>query len=300
MLTALTTAILPIFAVMAVGFAFARAGLADELAPAGINRFVLLIASPALLFSILSRAPIDAIDWGALGTYVAGEATVYLTGFLLARFLFRRGAVEAVLLGMAAAFVNHILFVLPVAQTLYGAPVATPIGAIVAFDSLVTFSGTVILLEAMTGRARRVRAVVARIALNPMLIGPALGIAVNLAGWTPHPGVMRFAGFTGAATAPAALFALGVTLSFSDLRRIGAASLSIAALAVAAHPALTWTFGGLRGPSDWQALMVLTAAGPCGAMPYALATFYGAPPRSIAKAIVVSSLISVFTLAALA
>ncbi|MEM6439501.1 MAG: AEC family transporter [Pseudomonadota bacterium] len=301
MLQALTDAILPIFAVMAIGFALGARGLVAPEAPGHINRFVLLVAVPSLLFGILSAAPLSAFDWQAIGVYAAGEVVVYALGFLIARYVFVRAADEALLLGFAAAFVNHVLFVLPVAEGLYGTAAAAPIAAIVTVDALVTWPLTVVAMEAITGKGRPPAVIVGQVLKNPMLLGPALGLAVNFAGLSVHPGLERFLGFAGAAAAPAALFALGVTLSSSDLRRFGGVSLSIAALAIFAHPAVVWALNALYGaPSQAAALMVLLAAGPCGAMPYALATFYGTPPQSIAKAIVLSTVASLFSLALLA
>ena len=154
MLQALTDAILPIFAVMAIGFALGARGLVAQEAPGHINRFVLLVAVPSLLFGILSTAPLSAFDWQAIGVYAAGEATGYLAGFLIAHHVFRRAADEALLLGFAAAFVNHVLFVLPVAEGLYGEAAAAPIAAIVTVDALVTWPLTVVASEAITGMVR--------------------------------------------------------------------------------------------------------------------------------------------------
>ena len=86
MIEALTGAILPVFAVLAAGFLLGLRGVVGQEAPAGINRFVLLLAVPALLFSILAGADLSALDPRRLGAYVAGEATVYAAGFLIARF----------------------------------------------------------------------------------------------------------------------------------------------------------------------------------------------------------------------
>ena len=300
MLDALLTAILPIFAVPFAGFWLGRTGAVSQDAPQGINRFVLLVAVPALLFSLMAEAPVETFDRNALASYAGPEIVVYLTGFLLARFVFGRDPRESLLLGFAAAFTNHVFIVLPVATTLYGPEAGPPIAAIIAMDALIFFTLTAMLMELLAPAGGSPFAAAGRILRSPMLIGPALGLAVNLAGVAPHDGIMTYARFAGAAAAPAALFALGVTLGGADLRRIGAASVTVAALALVLHPLLTRAAWELLPPSGLAPLMVLCAAGPCGAMPYALASFHGVPVQSIAKAITVSSVVSVFTLAALA
>lgn len=301
MIQALTDAILPIFAVMALGFALGLRGVVGADAPAGINRFVLLAAVPALLFSILAGADLSALDARVLGAYLAGEAAVYAAGAALGRFVFRRSAAESLLLGFAAAFVNHVLFILPVAEGLYGDRAAAPIAAIIVIDALVTFPLTVLGMELLAGSGRTRGQVARQVLLNPMLLAPLAGLAVNLSGLALPVGIARYVAFAGAAAAPAALFALGVTLSGSDLRRFGAASVSIALLSVAVHPLIVFGLNAASGQTGpGAAMMVTLASGPCGAMPYALASFYGTPAQSIAKAIVLSTAASLLTLSALA
>ncbi len=53
-------------------------------------------------------------------------------------------------------------------------------------------------------------------------------------------------------------------------------------------------------PADWQQLMVLNAAGPAGAMPFAIAMLYGISTDRIAPIIIWTSFLSLFTLAWLA
>ena len=55
-----------------------------------------------------------------LGGYFVTEVLMYAAGFLIARLVFKTDVMEAALLGLAIALTNHILFVLPIAITLFG------------------------------------------------------------------------------------------------------------------------------------------------------------------------------------
>ncbi len=55
-------AVLPIFAVVAVRFAFSRSGLFDFSAALVLNRFVFYIALPVLLFRLIATAPFERFE----------------------------------------------------------------------------------------------------------------------------------------------------------------------------------------------------------------------------------------------
>ena len=72
-----------------------------------------------------------------LSGYFFTEVVLYLTGFLIAKFIFRRETKEAVLIGLCIALTNHVLFVLPIAEILFGEEYAKPIISIITMDGLI-------------------------------------------------------------------------------------------------------------------------------------------------------------------
>jgi len=301
-LAPLFNTILPIFAVPALGFLLGFRGIFTRDSAAGINRFVFFVANPALLFSILSDAPLAAFNWGLILLYMASVAIIYPLGFLVARRVFRRGREEALLLGMACCFPNHILFVLPIATELYGAGVRPPIASIITVDSLLVFSVTLYMMDMMRSASPSPLRTLGLQLRNPMTLSIVLGIVVNISGLSIHEGVRTYVGFAGAATAPAALFALGVILSQIDWHRWHGATLAIVGTKLVIHPVLAFLFFGAAGAlwTDWTTPVLFVAAGPCGAMPFVIALQYGVPTDTIAKSILLSTVLSVFTLSALA
>ena len=107
--------------------------------------------------------------------------------------------------------------------------------------------------------------------------------------------------FLGGAAAPASLFALGVIMSAVPLARFGGVSLGVSLVKVALMPLAVLAAMRVTEPGGpWPDTLVLIAAGPCGAMPFVIALRYGVATDRIAAAIVVSTVISTLTLAALA
>ena len=300
-LGALTTAILPVFAVPASGYVMGRRGAFDRADAEGINRFVFSLGVPALTFLLLVTADISAFDWAPVLIYLACELALYAAVALVARFAFGIEPREALLLGMTCCFTNHLFFVLPIAISLYGAAAALPVVAIITVDSLITFSGTVMVMDVLSHRDGGIGKVLSMLARNPLVIAIGLGGVVLLSGFPLHDGVITFLRFLGNAAAPASLFSLGVIMSSVPLARFGGATLGAVAVKVAVMPlVLFWAFMAIGVSGSWNDIMILTAAGPCGAMPFVIALKYGVATDRIAAAIIVSTVISIFTLAALA
>ena len=108
MISVFLDAVLPVAALIGVGYAFARFGLFDTAMASAINRFVFMLAVPALLFRLISGVDFSQFEWRLLLGYLAVEVTVYAAGFAVARFAYGRPALESLMIGMAATFPNHV------------------------------------------------------------------------------------------------------------------------------------------------------------------------------------------------
>ena len=294
--------LLPIFAVLVLGFCLSLAKVFEAKDAGSINRFVFYLAVPSLIFSVLVKADVGDFQWKVLSVYFLAEIVIYAVGTLIARSVFGFTGPEALLLGMTACFSNHILFVLPIALQLYGEPAGLPIAAIVTADAALVFGLTIFAMEFMTNQIANAKKVASQLVQNPMIIAIVAGILINLSGVTLPSGMITFTDFTGAAAAPVALFALGILLARSSPWELEPVAIVVTLLQLAAFPALLWLgfqsmgiAGG--GAGLWPESTLLVAAGPCGAMPFVLAMRYGVRPDAIAKAIVYSTTLSMFTLA---
>jgi malonate transporter len=234
--------------------------------------------------------------------YFLGEALIFLAASLVARFVLKCDKGEAILLGMASCFVNHVLFILPIARILYGEQVTVPITAIIFIDTVFVFGAVIAGLEIAAHRGESLLRVAQSFLRNPVLIAIFLGLLVNISGIALHPGIRTFTSFAGSAVAPAALFSLGIILAEAKLVRLDAPALMATTSKIVLHPALVWLL--LSGVADlsqlWRDSVILTAAGPCGAMPFVLALQYKVRSESIGLAIIYSTVASLATLSIIA
>ena len=296
MLQAIADPILPIFAVLAAGFLLCRLSIFDGGHASAINRFVFYLAAPSLVFVIIARAPLDDLNLPILASYFVSEVIIYGVVAWIAYSAFRLSMAESLLLGMAAIFSNHVFFVLPVATLVYGQSVVAPIGGFIIGDVIV-FCVTVFLVDATTSGKGGWRSAVSGLARNPFVYAPVLGGLAWWAGEFVPSGIMTFSDFSGAAAAPVSLFALGVILAGVSLRPIGWLVIFVVGAKLLVHTSLVTIGTSMFGNDlEWSNIAVLVAAGPCGAMPFVIAVQYGVGVERIAKAVLVSTVLSVLSL----
>ena len=302
LLSNLSDPIIPIFMALLAGYVMRKNNIFDVISAQAINRFVFYMALPALAFSLIARVPLGEIDWPTITSYLSSELIVYAGVAITAYRLFNLSAGESLLIGMSASFVNHLLFVLPIAQSLYGSMASKPIAAIVFIDTII-FCLTVLTLDLIKAKKSEPNqgyssvGVIKLLGKNPLVIAMSLGV---VAGITPQyipSGVFTYTMFVGSAAAPASLFALGIILAGQSIRPIGAPTWLAVSAKLIIHPIVLTLIGGvtLLKP-EWQKMAFLVAAGPCGAMPFVIALQYGVKTEVIAKAVLISTTLSLLSL----
>jgi len=262
-----------------------------------LNKFVMFVAMPALGFQLLANAPLGEFNLAMLGGYFVTEFLMYATGFLIAHRIFKTDVMEAALLGLAIALTNHILFVLPIAITLFGEAAVTPIVAIISMDGMLFFSGSLILMDVLATKDASLGHTIIKIARNPPLVAMALGLAVGLLSFSVPTGIDVFMGFMGGTASPVLLFALGIILSQKASGSRTMLPVAITGVKLVVHPALAWAIfaGALHLAPEVRNPAMMVAAAPCGVMAFMLALNYGVRVDAIARAILYSSIGSLLT-----
>lgn len=294
--------VFPIFTIMFLGIILGKRKVFDFRDAQTINRFVFYVLVPPVIFSLIYSTPLGQINYTIITLWVLAEATIFTITLLIVRTWLKRGRLESMLLAMASCFINHVFFILPIVTVLYGDQGVLPLSAIISIDTVIFFCGMVMALEVVAHRGDSYLRVGASFLRNPVLGAMALGLAVNLMDLDLHDGVNTFLSFTGKAAAPAALFSLGVIIADVKISRVDSAALVVTAMKTIVHPLSIWLLISLLGSldPDWSKTALLTAAGPCGAMPFVLALQYKIKADSIGTAIIYSTIASLVTISVLA
>ncbi|MDG0982636.1 MAG: AEC family transporter [Tateyamaria sp.] len=297
MLQVLTHNILPIFSMLALGFILGFFRKISFKEATAVNRIAFLVLQPALIFPFINELSLDEFRFDAIASYATCQAFLFFITYWITSQILRREKTEAWLLGMATIFVNTLLYVWPISFLIYGESASLPIASIVAWDSTVTFAFFIISTDLLVTPHGSAIKSTRRVITNPVLIAIVLGCITNILHIPiPEPCITAL-NFAGVGAAPLTLFALGAILAGHNLR-ISPTIITVSGLKLIVFPVMVW--GALKigdRPPTWNTMLVLSAAGPSGAMAFALAVLHGVRTDQIAPVIIWTSAISIISLA---
>ena len=298
MLNYLGTAVFPIFAIGAFGFLLGKMRTFDVAAAFSINKFVMFVCMPALCIEFLALAHVESFDFVLLFGYFLSEVILFSLGVFISKYIFRLLNSEALLIGLALALTNHVLFVLPIADELFEEAKTLTIISIITMDGLVIFSLTLIAMDILSNSDQPLSVTIKAIFTNPPLVGIVIGLVVSLNNLELPRGIMFFLEKLGGTATPALLFSLGIMLSYQKKITPTKLIVSMSSLKLIIHPLLAWLiitllFGGHYPAIHSTALMV--AAAPSGVMAYMLAVNYNVSVDRISPIILYTSIGSLIT-----
>ncbi|MDE4911263.1 AEC family transporter [Methylobacterium sp. 092160098-2] len=305
--------VLPIFALIFAGWLARRIGVLGAAATTELNRFVVFLALPALLFDVTAHAHWSAI-WkpGFIGAFGFSSLAVFALTVMIRRAEGRPLA-DAAVDGLNAGYANTGFMGFPLALVAFGPEALAPTTVAAILTVCGVFAVAIVLIE--TGLRREAaasgrsgprmpvwRSVGRSLMRNPLLVAPALGALVPSAGLTVPESAETFLKLLGGAAAPCALVALGLFLA--QTRHAGGGQGRTAALLVglklALHPLLAYGLG--RYLFDLPPLLlhtaVLMAALPTGTGPFMLAEFYRREADLTATVVLVSTVLAIVTVSA--
>jgi malonate transporter and related proteins len=303
MLSTLTT-VLPIFALIFAGWLARRIGVLGPHATTELNRFVVFLALPALLFDVVAHAQwSDVWQPGFIAAFAIGVALVF--GLTIAVRLRRpRHLADAAIDGLNAGYGNTGFVGFPLALVALGREALAPTLIATIITVCILFAVAIVLIETGLQTEKRRRHLLIKVGSsllrNPLLVAPVLGAFVPLAGLSVPVPAESFLKLLGGAASPCALIALGLFLAAkreATERDIGSAALLIG-FKLVLQPAVTWIMAtAVFGLSPLLThVAVLLAALPTGTGPFMLAEFYQREADITSNVILVSTAASVLTL----
>lgn len=218
MLLGVLAAIIPVFLVIGAGWLAVRTRYVDAAAVGHLAGFVLRVPLPALIFGVLTGAPLgQTLNRGYLLAYGGASLAVLLGAFALGRWVFRLGMTPAMVQALGMSSANSGFMGFPIAAMMVG-PAAAPLLAqnMVVENLLIVPLGMVLaeMGQRRHGSARGIIvAMIRSLARNPLLWAIALGIGVAMTGVQLPAPVARPVTLMGAVAGPVALFVVGGTLA---------------------------------------------------------------------------------------
>lgn len=293
--------ILPIFALILAGFLCRRLGILGPHAASEINRMVVWLCLPALLFEATATA-VWAQVWQPrfILAYSLGTLAVFALTVL---WRLRRvgNLADASVQGLAASYANTGYMGIPLCVLVLGDAGLQPALIATLIVVCVLFASAVVCIEVALQDEKSLHRAVAKVLLalakNPLVVAPLLG-GLWAVGGQPIPlPAQRFIELLASATAPCALIALGLFLAHKQVGR-GDGSLGLVLLKLIAHPLITWVlaFHVFQLPPLWAHAALLLSALPTGTGPFMLAEFYRREASVVSRSILLSTLGSLLSL----
>ena len=210
-------AVLPIFLLMAAGYAARCFHLLDRADVEKINRIVFRAFMPVMVFYNLYSSDLSSAMRGSLlGYAVIGVFAEYLLSLGYALLFVKEHSRRGVVIqGLYRS--NFVIIGLPIAESLVGGdlgPVAMLLAVVIPIFNILA----VITLAVFNGKKPGLKEVVLDILENPLIIGSVAGIAALLAGLRLPAPLEKVVSQMSGATSPVLLFLLGAFFQFKGMR----------------------------------------------------------------------------------
>jgi malonate transporter and related proteins len=295
------TLVIPIFAVIAMGWVTTRRKFIEPTGFAALNGFAYWVALPSLLFGSIAKMETRGLIDVAL-VYLSCCVAVYACAMALGALFFKRSFAQAAMFGLNSTYGNVIYFGTPLVSAAFGPQALAVILAIIAVHSGVLLPLTALLIEIGSRSQGNIRTAFQNTAINllknPIIMSILIGFAWRGTGLGLPSAVQNLLTLLGNAAAPLALFCLGAALPTTVGRSLISSEAVLAVIIkLAILPFTVGLVASKIGLSDlaWR-VAVLTAAVPTGANAILLARRDASFSEASANIVVLATALSVLTI----
>ncbi len=294
---------LPFFGLIIIGFVCGKIKQIPDTALGWMNFFIVYVSLPALFFTILAQTPleqlaqVDFIVATTLSTF-----WVFAVAFAIGIAVTKGRIDQSTIAGLAGAYGNIGYMGPGLALSTLGPTAAVPVALIFCFDTLLLFSLVPFMMAIASPQKKSVGAVtlevVKRIGTNPLVIASVLGILSAAIQFQPPLAVAKLLQFLSNASAPCALFTLGVTVALRPLKKVPWEMPMLTTVKLVMHPIIVFVLLSAFGPFEqmWIDTAVLMAALPPALNVFVFARQYDTWVEQASTAVLVGTVVSVLTL----
>ena len=294
---------IPFFTIILLGSIARLGGWFSEESGQMLARFAFFVVLPPFMFIAITAIDVTSVfNIGFVLRYELATIIMFILSAVTVRLLGGLSATEKGLFCLNTAYPNYGYIGVPLAILAFGEQAAIPVSLVLVFDTIVLLVMTTIMSH--DARSGRLREALQRTALamvkNPLLMSVLVGFGFSASGFSlpemPHRLLEMLAG----AAAPAALFALGITLVGQPIRAAIAEISVITCLKLIVHPvlvALLFLSWPASDPIDpmWIKVAILFACLPIAANVFAMSQFYGAYQGRTATTIMLTTILASIT-----
>jgi hypothetical protein len=246
--------------VILIGYFVERFGIVGTGAVRVLNHMAFFVATPALLFTVLSHADVSVLFSKSLVAIACTFAVGVLVYVILARLFFRTPVAETVLGAASATYVNANNIGLPVAIYVLGS--AEYVAPVLLLQLLILAPAILAILDVATRGRASLGSILTQPFRNPMILGSLAGVLVATFDITlPAPVLAPFE-LIGGAAIPLVLLSFGMSLHGQRLLKAGTGRKQVLAatvIKVALMPIVAYLFGRFVFDLDGAELFAVVA-----------------------------------------
>ncbi|MDQ9022954.1 AEC family transporter [Acinetobacter sichuanensis] len=297
--------VLPIFLIIFLGYLSRASGKLGEHAASELNKAVVWIFLPALLFKICATSHISEVwNTGFVISYVMGCILVFFA-ILFWRLAQKYHLVVASIDGLSAAYANTGYIGIPLCVLIFGefglkpAMIATLVVVVAVFAVAVTFIE--FALQKTGNVVQTITHVFWALLKNPIVIAPILGFMWAATGYQIATPLMHLLDMLAIATSPCALISLGLFLAKKQTSVQTRSFIPLVVTKLIVQPLITAFFAIVvfKLPTAWAHSAIILSALPTGTGPYMLAELYKTDAKTISQSILWSTILSIISLSVL-
>ncbi|MFK7901645.1 MAG: AEC family transporter [Nitratireductor sp.] len=296
--------VLPLFSLILIGYIAGKVAKLPIEGLAWMNFFIVYIALPAMFFQLLAKTPIEQFsNLGFIALTTGTTFIVFLIAFSIAYLRNKGDIAQSTIQGYAGAYGNIGYMGPPLALLAFGPEAGIPVALVFCFDNTLHF----VLAPTLMGAARRdktsiwrlVKNILINIFTHPFIIATILGVLAAFSAFKAPLILERILEFLQVTAGPCALFVMGVTSALRPLKKVPTELLYLVPLKLLVQPILLYFVLTTFVPdlnSIWLYSAVLLAGLPAATNVFVLAQQYSVWQERASSAIIISTLLAVFTL----
>ena len=295
-MTAVLAGVLPVFALIALGYGLRASRFLPDPAWPPIELIAFYVFYPGFLVPTIWAAEFDGLSSGALGLASVVSVSLLAAGTLLLRPFLRLSGPAFTSVFQGVVRWNSFVF-LPVVVAVFGpeglATAAVVIGALVP---VINVMSVLVLARWGEGQGGGWRMAVRALTRNPIILSCAAGLTLNLLR-VPTFGVDRALALLGDGALPLGLIIAGAGLRFRAAAARPVTIAAVSAVKLLLLPILMWALcRAFGGDALAQGVALACGSAPGAAASYALARQMGGDAPLMAGIVAFTTLLSVITI----
>lgn len=292
--------VLPVFAVIAIGYFFRWRRLIDESFVNMAMKVIFNACLPSMLFLKVSQSDVSILFAGDALRFVGVAAGLTLVVFFISRGLAKKAIADE---GSRGTFVqgafrsNYIILGYAVLYNLFGDQIVGRMALLmIVIIPMYNVLAIWVLSEKGTGSRRdSLKSIIGKIITNPLIIGTLLGFIVSMYQMSVPGIIVSTMTMLGAIGTPLGLLGIGAYLNFKEIDTMKD-GLKAAILKVAIYPLLAVTVAVLLGFSYIDAAIIFVLFGsPAAISSFIMASALGGNAKLAANIVILSTGLSLLT-----